>query len=163
MVLDGGACDVGIESTIVDCRDPRGFRVLRPGKITPSEIERALGKPPLVTEAARKVRVSGDLESHYAPRAEVMTVEQDQLMAWVRGHASETVRTLVVGRVTLKDPLPLVEAIPAPADPEEYARALYALLRSADEGGFDRVVFELPEASEIGMAIRDRLRRASAR
>lgn len=164
LVLDGGACDVGVESTIVDCRPGAGFAVLRPGGVTAAQLEAALG--PLCRAGqgtgAPRVRVSGSLDAHYAPRAQVLTAESGELAAWVAAHAEERVRTLVVGYCDAVDPLPASMAWRgAPRDAAELARRLYGLLRSADDEGFDRVVFELPAGAGIEAAIRDRLARAA--
>jgi len=141
-LLDGGACEVGVESTIVDLSGDAPA-LLRPGGIAREQLERALGVP--VAQASGVVRAPGALPSHYAPRARVIAVpaaELDGAVAAARAH----------GRVAV---------LRLPADLDEAARRLYAELRALDAGGADVIVAELPPEIGIGAAIADRLRRAA--
>jgi L-threonylcarbamoyladenylate synthase len=159
LILDGGSCQVGLESTIIDLS--RGQpAILRPGRITSDEIAAALDCA--VGKAAENApRVSGGLSSHYAPQAKVELVEEARLV--------ERAQQLVAGgqRVAILNPKPLaapagVTVLPLPADPAELARALYATLRRADDLGCDVVLTCLPELHGIGVAIADRLHKAAA-
>lgn len=139
-VLDGGACPVGVESTIVDCTvDPP--QVLRPGGISPEEIE-ALLKMTLGAPDGPS-RAPGMLESHYAPRCNVV-------LAKSRAEAED-----------LADGLPGAEILDDD-DLARYAHTLFARLRDADDRGVDTVIAVLPPAAGLGHAIRDRLIKASA-
>jgi L-threonylcarbamoyladenylate synthase len=147
LVLDGGPCVVGVESTIVDCTvDPP--MILRHGGVPAERIEAVLGRP-VQHVATGPRRASGMLESHYAPRCSVE-------LAADRRAAEERVEELVLeGRVAdLLDPGPDVDA---------YARHLYAWLREADALALD-VLVVVPPADQAGMAaaVRDRLRKAAA-
>ena len=158
LVLDGGPCTVGVESTIVDCTtDPP--RVLRVGGITVEMLEGLLGAAPPVGGATR---APGTLASHYAPNARVEVVEGAELAARaaeLRG-AGARVGVLATPGSDLELPRGTV-TLATPEDPDEYARVLYATLREADVLGLD-VVLAVPPASEgIGRAVADRLRRAS--
>lgn len=145
IVLDGEQSEVGIESTIIDCTS-EAPRILRPGAITQEMIERSTGLR--VKDADTSIRVSGSLDSHYAPRAKVILNEQplpgDGLIALSSVATEEGVVRLAEPRTNI-----------------EYATQLYSALRKADELGLSRVVAITPEGDDIALAIVDRLQRAS--
>jgi L-threonylcarbamoyladenylate synthase len=144
LILDGGACPIGVESTIVDCTvDPA--QVLRPGGIATEEVERLLHGA--VAPASGPSRASGMLASHYAPRCPVLLASSP---AEARSIAAGQVNPLVIGDPALLDDL------------VRYAQQLYDLLRRADEAGHGAVVAVLPPAAGLGHAIRDRLFKAAA-
>ncbi|MBI4884094.1 MAG: threonylcarbamoyl-AMP synthase [Actinobacteria bacterium] len=139
-VLDGGACPVGVESTIVDCtRDPP--QVLRPGAISADEIATLLGSPPAAADGPN--RAPGMLAAHYAPQARVLIAES---------------RTEAV-EVAARHPRSWV--LDHSDDLATYARLLYAELHAADARGVSVVVAVLPAAHGLGHAIRDRLGKAA--
>ncbi len=145
LILDGGACPVGVESTIVDCTvDPP--QVLRPGAITVEQITRLLDVAP--APPAGPSRAPGMLTSHYAPRCRVV-LEEDAPAARAEAATLEG-RGL---RADVLDP---------GADLVVYARGLYGWLRAADDRGLDALVVVLPPPAGLGHAIRDRLRKAAA-
>jgi L-threonylcarbamoyladenylate synthase len=145
-ILDGGACDVGVESTIIDCTADAP-RILRPGAITEEMIEHSTGIHPLNTEGLA-IRVSGSLESHYSP---IATVVLDQPPIAGQGFIAMADVESAVGVVRLA----------APTTHEEFARVLYSALRAGDEQGLNTVVVVQPAGNGIAIAIRDRLIRAS--
>jgi L-threonylcarbamoyladenylate synthase len=145
MILEGGQSDVGIESTIIDCTGPAP-RILRPGAITAAMIERSTGLR--IGEADTSIRVSGSLESHYAPTARV-----------VLNHTPEPGDGLIALE-EIVTPEGVVR-IASPSTTREYANQLYAALRQADELGLSKVVAVTPEGDDIALAITDRLQRAS--
>ena len=153
-IVDGGACDVGVESTIIDCTGDAP-RILRPGAITAEMIEESTGLTVGVSASAsdtsareEQIRVSGSLESHYAPAA---TVLLDQSPVAGQGFIAMADMATPVGVVRLA----------APASHEEFARVLYASLRAADEKGLTSVVVAQPVGDGIAIAIRDRLKRSA--
>ena len=153
VALDGGECDVGVESTIVDCTGARP-RVLRPGAITAADVEHATG---LAVEGAERstVRASGGLRSHYAPRARVILRSDDDLGAdpgWGLIAPSGVPTPAGVTR--------LLSAL----DSRDYAHGLYAALRRADQLGLEVVIAVPPPPDSTGLAeaVLDRLRRAAA-
>lgn len=160
VVLDGGATDLGLESTIVDCSSDTPT-LLRPGGIGLAALTEALGAPPAAPTIASP-RAPGTLASHYAPHARVMLVDT--------GLLAEVVRFLVrdgqrVGALSIAEPPPLlagVHWIAAPADAAGYAHDLYANLRALDAGGCAVIVAERPPQSADWHAINDRLVRAAA-
>ncbi|MCA9188554.1 MAG: L-threonylcarbamoyladenylate synthase [Pirellulaceae bacterium] len=164
-MLDGGPCEVGIESTIVDCRHPTDIAILRPGRITTVDLLGALGtvsKPR--SEDAQTVRVSGNLKSHYSPQADVVLLDSSRISQWLDEHAADAFTTLVIACGGEPRNLPTrMRWHKKPTDETEFARVMYALLRLADEQRFDRVAIELPTGDGVGLAIRDRLTRAAHR
>ena len=145
LILDGGPSQVGVESTIIDCTGSAP-RILRPGAITAEMIEQVTGLN--IVESETDIRVSGSLENHYSPAATVTLDCEPELgdgfIALASVHTPDGVVRLA-----------------SPANNEEFARVLYAALRSADERSLTRVVVHQPAGDDISVAIRDRLLRAS--
>jgi L-threonylcarbamoyladenylate synthase len=158
-LLDGGACSVGVESTIVDATGTLPV-VLRPGGITHEAIEAALGVAP-AQPADERVRAPGMHAAHYAPRAKVLLVAASELADQARRHAASGRRVGVLGPAGAVVEGEGVVALPLPSTLDAYARELYALLREGDERGCDIIVASLPSEEGIGVAIADRLRRAA--
>jgi L-threonylcarbamoyladenylate synthase len=152
-ILDGGACDVGVESTIIDCTGSVP-KVLRPGAITAQMIADSTGLEVLGQTSdveavdTQVIRVSGSLEAHYAPAA---TVVLDQSPVAGQGF-------IAMANVVTADG---VVRLAAPTTHEEFARVLYSALRAADEQGLQKVVVQQPVGEGIAVAIRDRLKRAA--
>jgi L-threonylcarbamoyladenylate synthase len=160
LILDGGACSVGVESTIVDLSRGRPV-VLRPGGITVESLEQVIG-PLAPGQSSSAPRVSGSLASHYAPLARVELVAQ----ALMAERAGELLRpgqkVAALSRSESIGALPAgVIAIAVPEDDALLAQQLYAALRRADELGCDVVLATLPPEQGIGAAIADRLRKAA--
>ena len=158
LILDGGACEVGIESTIVDLSSGSPV-LLRPGHIAPEEIAALLGVP-VERRTADSPRASGTLASHYAPRLPMMLVPSDKLEAEVREQSA--LRSLAVLARQPEPPISGVHWQVAPADPLAYAHELYAALRALDESGCDLILVESPPEARTWAAVRDRLQRAAA-
>jgi len=162
IVLDGGACDVGVESTIIDCTGDIP-RILRPGAISDEMVAECTGLEIIRTyrfvydSAAGltiikpdQLRVSGSLESHYAPKAKVFL---DQQPTAGQGFIAMADIETPVGVIRLASPL----------TNHEYARVLYQGLRAGDEQGLDEIVAIQPSGEDIAAAIRDRLKKASSK
>jgi L-threonylcarbamoyladenylate synthase len=152
-VLDGGACEVGLESTIVDLS--RGTpMLLRPGAVSREDIARVLGAAPGERDAEAP-RASGTLASHYAPRTPLVLVESRALAETRVGDAV----------LALREP-PAHHAasawIAAPTDPARYGHDLYRNLRELDAKHATRIVVEAPPRTAAWEAVNDRLSRASA-
>jgi len=147
-ILDGGACAVGVESTIIDCTGPTP-RILRPGGITIEIIKESTGLIPLQSvDSKEEIRVSGSLEKHYAPAAKVIL---DVVPIAGQGFIALSESKTPEGVIRLAEP----------KNTQEFARDLYAALRKADEMGLVEVVVEQPQGDGLAIAIRDRLERAS--
>lgn len=160
-VLDGGACEVGIESTIVDVSGARPA-LLRPGRITAAEIEAVLGQP-LAAPDAQSPRAPGTLAKHYAPRTPVMLVEGDLIDELARSLTRQGQRVAVLAREARRPMLEALVWIAAPLSAEGYAHDLYAHLRQLDEAGCDVMLVEQPPLAPAWAAVRDRLQRAATR
>jgi L-threonylcarbamoyladenylate synthase len=145
LVLDGGACAVGVESTIIDCTGTAPS-VLRPGAISVEMIEESTGIK--VTESDQEIRVSGSLENHYAPMAKVSLCEVPVAGQGFIAHSSYVTPEGVI-------------RLASPNSDEEFARILYSALREADAQGLSEVVVVQPIGIGIAVAIRDRLVRAA--
>ena len=157
MILDGGASEVGIESTIVDLTRAAPA-VLRPGHITAAQIAAVL-ETSLDDPLTGRPRVSGALESHYAPRLPLKLVHPDQIDQYVRTHAGTPIAVLSRRGRPRESTATLWQV--APESPQEYARLLYGSLRRLDISGCRMIVLEgLPETPEWA-AVRDRVKRAS--
>jgi L-threonylcarbamoyladenylate synthase len=152
-ILDGGACDVGVESTIIDCTGDVP-KILRPGAITAQMIADSTGLEVVGQTSdgeavdTQVIRVSGSLEAHYAPAA---TVVLDQSPVAGQGFIAMADVVTAAGVVRLA----------APTTHEEFAQVLYSALRAADEQGLATVVVQQPQGAGIAVAIRDRLKRAA--
>nr|WP_236570199.1 L-threonylcarbamoyladenylate synthase [Streptomyces mexicanus] len=159
-VLDGGPCEVGVESTIVDATGETPT-ILRPGGVTREDLEAVLGRPLAVPETS-PVRVPGQHPSHYAPRARVVLVEPEKVVAEAEraqelGHQVGVLLPAAFAGAPVK----AHAVVPVPASSAAYARALYGFLRELDQRGCDLIVASLPAEEELGLAIANRLRRAA--
>jgi L-threonylcarbamoyladenylate synthase len=146
VILDGGACAVGVESTIIDCTGDVP-KILRPGAITEEMIEHSTGLDVLNADGVA-IRVSGSLESHYSPIAKVV-LDQSPLA----GQGFIAMADIASGAGVVR--------LASPTTHDEFARVLYSALRAADEQALNTVVVAQPEGNGIAIAIRDRLMRAA--
>jgi L-threonylcarbamoyladenylate synthase len=151
-ILDGGACDVGVESTIIDCTGDVP-KILRPGAITAQMIAESTGlvvggQSDDVGVDSNPIRVSGSLDAHYAPAA---TVVLDRAPSSGEGFIARA--GIMAGHGVVR--------LASPQTNEEFARVLYSALRAADQQGLSTVVVVQPIGEGIAIAIRDRLKRAS--
>ena len=159
-VLDGGASDVGIESTIVDVSGAAPVLV-RPGAISAQQLERTLGRT-LAPATADTPRAPGTLTKHYAPQTPVMVMEADLLLELAGSMTRQGQKVAVLARSAPQPLLAGLTWVAAPADARGYAHDLYASLRALDRLGCAAILVEaLPLDSEWA-AIHDRLMRAAA-
>lgn len=172
LVLDGGACDVGIESTIVDCT--RGVPVLlRPGLLTPEQLSLACGdtvQPSLALSGQtdpQAPRASGTLVSHYAPRAQVRLVDSHnfpaELKAWQQ-HSPHNATLALWTTVPVALSAALASRVhqqPMPHDAARCAHALFAQLRAFDDLGVSDIWVQTPPTDPMWDGVRDRLTRAA--
>jgi L-threonylcarbamoyladenylate synthase len=151
-ILDGGPCTIGVESTIIDCTG-NSPKILRPGAITAQMITESTGLDAAApadskNSAQENIRVSGSLEAHYAPAAQVLLDQTPQA-----GQGFIAVATTATPEGVIR--------LASPNNDVEFAQSLYASLRKADELGLSHVVIEQPQGEGIAIAIRDRLMRAA--
>jgi len=165
LILDGGPCMLGIESTIVDCTGATP-RILRPGSISSAALGAALGAPVAIAgDAEIAPRASGRVAGHYAPRTPLDLVAPAELL--------DHCERLAPLRMGVLAPTPLLQrlhdapagrtviALDAPGDAHRYAQALYACLRQLDDSAVARLVIALPPTGPDWDGINDRLRRAA--
>jgi L-threonylcarbamoyladenylate synthase len=163
LVLDGGPCGVGIESTIIDCT--RGAPVLlRPGTLSREAIEQACGERLRLPEemAGDAPRASGTLESHYAPKARVRLMDASALQTALDLLGSEAAQIATYSRVILRSNSAQILRRRMPDDAVETARQLFAVLREFDAQGVRLIWVETPPPTPEWDGVRDRLQRASA-
>ena len=146
VILDGGPCQVGVESTIIDCTTDTP-QILRLGAITKEMIAQSTGLL-VVDEVQSDIRVSGSLESHYSPNAHVVLDTQPQI-----GEG-------FIAMDSIETP-PGAIRLAAPSSIEGFAREIYSALRYADAQGLTKVCVIQPEGEGLAAAIRDRLKRAA--
>jgi len=146
LILDGGAAQVGLESTIIDCTGDSP-RILRPGAITQVMIEKATGLH-VSENNDSQIRVSGSLEKHYAPNAQILL---DVQATSGQGFIAPADVATPSGAIRLA----------SPANTDEYARTLYSALRDGDAQGLETIAVIQPSGDGLAIAIRDRLLRAS--
>jgi len=161
LILDGGPCKVGIESTIVDFS--RGEPVvLRPGHVSPAHLEAVFGRQLLIETAGGAPRVSGSLAAHYAPQTPMRMVAGARLLDFLNAQRHKGGRCGVISHSQPPQAgMPHAWRLLA-ADPVGYAHQIYGALRELDHAGVDLIAVEaLPEAAEWA-AVADRLRRAVA-
>ena len=147
VILDGGPCQVGVESTIIDCTTDTP-QILRLGAITKEMIAQSTGLL-VVDEALSDIRVSGSLESHYSPSAHVLLDTQPQ-----SGEGFIAMDSI--------DTPPGAIRLAAPSSIEGFAREIYSALRYADAQGLTKVCVIQPQGEGLAAAIRDRLKRAAS-
>lgn len=146
LILDGGPCDIGVESTIIDCTG-LAPRVLRLGAITSEQIELLVGRLECC-ESKNEIRVSGSLESHYSPRAKVLL---DSTPKAGEGFIAMADVETPKGAIRLS----------APKNIEAFATEFYSALRAADKKSLEAVVVIQPRGKGLAEAIRDRAKRAA--
>jgi L-threonylcarbamoyladenylate synthase len=160
VVLDGGPCAVGVESTIVDCTSPAPA-ILRVGGVPVETVERLLGVP-IAVRTEGQVAAPGTLDAHYAPRARVELVEAGDVVRRADELSAAGERVGILGApadTVLSNESTVLATF---RDPDDYARGLYQGLRYADAQRLDVVLAVAPPDAGVGRAVRDRLRRAAA-
>ena len=146
LILDGGPALVGVESTIIDCTGDVP-RILRPGAIAVEMIQESTGLTVASNENS-DIRVSGSLENHYSPKAQVVL---DAMAGPGEGFIAVATIATPVGAIRLASPKSV----------EDYARVLYEALRLGDTQGLAKIAVMQPSGDGLAVAIRDRLQRAS--
>jgi L-threonylcarbamoyladenylate synthase len=166
-ILDGGPSSIGLESTIVDVRDPRSPRLLRPGKITRAQIEKVLGVRLLAPPKPSRLRghgesqvAPGQFERHYSPRTPVVLHARLDPRQAARGAPDEVWLFLARPAAARASNIFWLDARGSLAGA---ARRLFATLRRLDEGRFRKIHVEMAPGAGLADAINDRLRRAAAR
>jgi L-threonylcarbamoyladenylate synthase len=163
LVLDGGPCEVGIESTIVDCT--RGAPVLlRPGMLSLETLSASAGEPVLKPEQASQAapRSSGSLEQHYAPRATLRLMSPQQIQTALDLLGPDAKHLAIYARSPIRSTSSLVTQRRMPHDAAATAQQLFAVLHGFDQAGVKLIWVEQPPADTDWDGVRDRLTRAAA-
>ncbi len=160
LVLDGGACRLGIESSIIDCSRERPV-LLRPGVLTRAQLEWAAGEP-LHEPDSEAPRASGTLQSHYAPRATLRLMPTATLATALQLLGSLPPRLAVYSRSLPANTAPGVLQRRMPSRPEAAAHELFQVLRELDAEGVQIIWVEEPPPAPEWDGVRDRLQRAAA-
>ncbi|HVP73948.1 MAG TPA: L-threonylcarbamoyladenylate synthase [Phycisphaerales bacterium] len=163
LILDGGECEVGIESTVLDltAAPPRPPQILRHGSVTLEQLREVLGEI-AAPEVGAQSASPGTSSTHYAPRTPAELVAGEHVQSAMRrlGEQGQCGVALVFEPSMVKPPH---KAIAMPRDCRRYAHDLYQRLREADGMGCDRIIIESPpQTSQVWRAVHDRLRRATA-
>jgi L-threonylcarbamoyladenylate synthase len=163
LVLDGGPCEVGIESSIVDCTRPRPV-LLRPGVLTRDQLEAACGERLLdVGQAVGEApRASGTLESHYAPNAKVRLMDAKAIQTALDLLGADAANIAVYARTIVRIKSEKVLYRRMPDDALATAQQLFAVLRGFDDRGVRLIWIETPSPAPEWDGVRDRLGRAAA-
>ena len=149
LIIDGGNCELGIESTIIDCTGLNPM-IIRPGFITAQQIENSTGWRISAIAKKNDIKSSGQLVSHYSPRAEIIVSSE---VFEGEGFIAMDIFTTPLGALRLASPKTV----------EEYAKILYKAFRSADHRGIAKVKIIPPSGSELAASIVDRINKASAK
>lgn len=147
LILDGGNCKVGIESTIVECTGSFP-KILRPGLITTDMIEQSTKLEVVISDSEHNTRVSGNFKSHYSPSTKVVLQGSAQ---FGDGFIALALQPTPLGAIRLA----------APESIEDYARDLYSAFRTADQLRLRKIVVLAPDGDGLAAAIRDRLMKAA--
>lgn len=166
LVLDGGPCDVGIESSIVDCTRGRPV-LLRPGVLTRAQLEKACGQAvldpdDLILSADAAPRASGTLESHYAPAARVRLMDAKAIQTALDLLGADAANIAIYARTIVRIKSDKVVYRRMPDDALATAQQLFAVLRDFDAKGVKLIWIETPPPDEAWDGVRDRLGRAAA-
>lgn len=147
LILNGDQCQIGIESTIIDCtRD--NLTILRPGAITLQMVKNTVSIDVIIDQTGRLVKTSGLLDSHYSPRAKVLINEEA-----VSGDG-------LLAMDNILTPIGVIR-LASPKTVEQYAKVLYEAFRSGDQKGVKRIIVIPPEGDGIAVGVRDRISKAS--
>lgn len=173
LVLDGGACEVGIESTIIDCTRATPT-ILRPGRIGAAQMQAATGIPvadpfasaaadaPVACDDAHAPAAPGTLAAHYAPNAKVRLMDAKSIQAGLDVLGPQARNIAVYARSRLAIRAPGIVHLPMPDDPAQAAHELFRVLRELDARGVALVWVETPPDDAAWNGVRDRLQRAAA-
>jgi L-threonylcarbamoyladenylate synthase len=165
VILDGGPCRLGIESTVLDLSSPQPA-ILRPGAVSRAQIEAVIGPVQMhhvVSDESVAASAPGQQARHYAPISPTYRfdiAQFNQLMRWCDAHRDSRVIVLHLSTIP-PAPHANLKPLAMPPQPDDYARQMYASLRHADRQSPAAIWIEMPPDAPVWAAIRDRLKRAS--
>jgi len=147
LILNGGACRIGIESTIINCTNAL-VSIIRPGAITSKMISDTLGDRYMNNQLNKKIKAPGNLKRHYSPRAKILINEDPKI-----GEG-------LIAQNNFKTPKGVIRLL-SPSNLEEYASGLYQAMRYGDELNLKTISIYMPENIGMGVAIIDRIKKAA--
>jgi L-threonylcarbamoyladenylate synthase len=147
LILNGGACRIGIESTIINCTNTL-VSIIRPGAITSKMISDTLGDRYMNNQLSRKIKAPGNLNRHYSPQAKILINEVPKI-----GEG-------LIAQNNFKTPKGVIRLL-SPSNLEEYASGLYQAMRYGDELNLKTISIYMPENIGLGVAIIDRIKKAA--
>lgn len=158
-ILDGGACSVGVESTIIDLSDGQPT-ILRPGRITRSQLKAVL-KTDVGLSSQTKIRAPGMMAVHYAPNTMALLCPAETLISMIDELCAEGKQIGVLAFSTEIANLPCLNIVQLPDQAEHYEAALYSAMRELDKLALDSILIEQPPNNEAWAAVNDRLEKAT--
>jgi L-threonylcarbamoyladenylate synthase len=158
-ILDGGACSVGVESTIIDLSDGQPT-ILRPGRITRSQLKAVL-KTDIGLSSQTKIRAPGMMAVHYAPNTMALLCPAETLISMIDELCAEGKKIGVLAFSTEIANLPCLNILQLPDQAEHYEAALYSAMRELDKLALDSILIEQPPNNEAWAAVNDRLEKAT--
>ena len=158
-ILDGGACSVGVESTIIDLSDGQPT-ILRPGRITRSQLKAVL-KTDIGLSSQTKIRAPGMMAVHYAPNTMALLCPAETLITMIDELCAEGKQIGVLAFSTEIANLPCLNILQLPDQAEHYEAALYSAMRELDKLALDSILIEQPPNNEAWAAVNDRLEKAT--
>ncbi len=162
MILDGGACQVGLESTIVDLSGAQP-RLLRPGQISKSEIEEFLQMKLELPEENELIHAPGKMEVHYAPNKTALLCSGDQVQKMLQG-SDFGLKHKKIGIMSYGTKIGsefFIQEIRMPEYVNDYGQLLYSKLRELDHADLDLILIEQPPQSDEWQSVNDRLKKAT--
>lgn len=161
IILDGGACKVGLESTIVDLSGDLP-RLLRPGQLSKTELENVLGIALIVPEENEKIHAPGRKDVHYSPKTETLLCTPEQVRLILQGNAFQHRHKMgIASYITTIESDLFAKIIAMPKNAVDYGQNLYGTLRALDHAELDLILIEQPPQSEEWRAVNDRLFKAA--
>ncbi|MEQ1545913.1 L-threonylcarbamoyladenylate synthase [Methyloglobulus sp.] len=161
MILDGGACEVGLESTIVDLSGDQP-RLLRPGQLSKTEIEAVLGSALIVPEADEEIHVPGRKDVHYSPKTQAFLCTPEQVQVILRGNVLQHRHKMGILSYATEINSNLFDyVIQMPKNVNDYGHLLYSKLRELDHAELDLILVEQPPQTEVWLAVNNRLQKAA--
>lgn len=154
-VIDGGQCEVGLESTIIDLTEVEP-KILRPGAVSIEELEKIL-KHNISHDFKSKAKVSGNLVNHYQPKASVYLYEKKEFENLYANATKNKSAFLVLSEINKE----IINTYKMPCEAAKYAQVFYSTLRLMDDNEFEKIYIELPPEESKWYAIHDRIKKAS--
>lgn len=158
-ILDGGSCQIGLESTIIQATNEAYVNLIRPGLISANQIEQAIGRPCRILQK-NEIKAPGNKLVHYQPKCPIFVFRDQKDLQHLVNSSVERYYFMCLTEVNLGPSRHIIEQMPI--HPLEYAKQLYAKWQSFDEGAVDKIFIELPPNTDPWQGIRDRILKAQS-